>query len=108
LRLSIGVSNAINQTLREEARDKRISENQFLSTFGAVYGRILEVVMERGDTELSPEKIVEIAREQTRQQLAAEGFISPKSGFALKVGDERDGYRYKGGDPSKETSWEKI
>jgi len=108
LRLSIGVSNAINQTLREEARDKRISENQFLSTFGAVYGRILEVVMERGDTELSPEKIVEMAREQTRQQLAAEGFISPKSGFALKVGDERDGYRYKGGDPSKETSWEKI
>jgi hypothetical protein len=117
LKLSLGVLQTIEQALREETKEERITQNQYTQAAGAAFNRALEAIT-KNPTEVDPvtgeikdigtDRIFEIAREKTKEALNDLNISPPGSQSQLKVGDIRQGYRYKGGEPSKESSWEKI
>ena len=117
LGLSVSVSQAIDKAIMDEAREKRISQNQYMSTSGSVYRDVLAVINKdrqvtdpkTGQTrDMTNDEIIDLARKKTQDALRDLGVVAPGSDSVLKVGDVRSGYRYKGGDPAKETSWEKT
>jgi hypothetical protein len=117
LGLSVSISQAIDKAIIDEAREKRISQNQYMSTSGSVYRDVLAIIdKDRQVTDpktgeirdMTNDEIIDLARKKTQDALRDLGVVAPGSDSVLKVGDVRSGYRYKGGDPSKETSWEKT
>ena len=84
IRLSIGISQAIDQAIRDEDKENRITQNQYTSTFGSVFKEVLNAVKESEfvDPETgepvvpTADQLLEAARNKTRETLASAGITA--------------------------------
>jgi hypothetical protein len=110
LRLSIGISQSIEQAVKDAARERGLDERQFSSTYGSIFK---EVVKEMKDADYgndedgnpivpTPEQLLSSAREQTIKSLEAAGIYSPSSVVNVTTPNELNslskGQRYRGPD----------
>lgn len=87
VKLSIGLAQAIDQTVRDALRNRAISENQYTETFGSVFKEVLNEIKdsdwgkdENGDPIIpTPKQLLEEAGKQTESVLARRGILSPSS-----------------------------
>ena len=84
IRLSIGIAQAIDQAIRDEDKENRITQNQYTSTFGSVFKEVLNAVKESEfvDPETgesvapTADQLLEAARNKTRETLASAGITA--------------------------------
>lgn len=99
-------NTAVSDSLRREAQSL-LSTAQTPDQYKAV---IVQMKQEMGNRMKSfAEQKTELANSMrgTKAEKPAAASAAPASGVP-QVGEVRQGYRFKGGDPSKQSSWEKV
>ncbi len=110
LRLSIGISQSIEQTVKDAAREQGLDERQFASTYGSIFKEVLSQIKDADfgsdadGNEITPttEQLLAAAREQTLMSLEAAGLYAPSSVVDVTTPDDMKslskGQRYRGPD----------
>lgn len=110
IKLSIGITQSIDQAVREALRTRAVSENQYTETFGTVFKDVLKEIKETDwgtDDEGDPivptaEQLLEAAGKQTDAVLSKRGIVSPASVITVTSPQDleavKSGQRYRGPD----------
>ena len=110
LKLSIGISQSIEQTVKDVAREKGLDERQFSSTYGSIFKEVLDKMQgadfgqdkDGNPITPTPQQLLSAAREQTIMSLEAAGIYSPSSVVDVTTPNQMNslskGQRYRGPD----------
>ena len=110
IKLSIGITQSIDQAVRDALKTRAVSENQYTETFGTVFKDVLKEIKDTdwgSDEDGNPivpsaEQLLEAAGKQTDAVLSKRGIVSPSS--IINVTSPQDlarvesGQRYRGPD----------
>lgn len=110
IKLSIGITQSIDQAVRDALKTRAVSENQYTETFGTVFKDVLKEIKDTDwgiDDEGNPivptaEQLLDAAGKQTDAVLSKRGIISPS--LVITVTSPKDlealksGQRYRGPD----------
>lgn len=110
LELSIGISQTVDQTMREALRNQRISENQYTETFGTVFKEVLQRISnaswgkdeDDNDIQPTPQQLMATAVAMTKESLGSVGIAAPSDVIQVATQSELarlpSGARYRGPD----------
>jgi hypothetical protein len=110
IKLSIGITQSIDQSVRDALKTRSVSENQYAETFGTVFKDVLKEIKmtdwgtdDEGNSIVpTAEQLLEAASKQTDAVLSKRGIVSPSS--IINVTSPQDlarvesGQRYRGPD----------
>ena len=110
IRLSIGITQSIDQAVRDALKTRSVSENQYTETFGTVFKEVLkEIKMTDWGTDdegnvivPTAEQLLDTASKQTDAVLSKRGIVSPSSVVTVTSPQDlaavKSGQRYRGPD----------
>jgi len=110
VKLSIGITQSIDQAVRDALKTRSVSENQYTETFGTVFKDVLKEIKDTdwgSDEDGNPivpsaEQLLEAAGKQTDAVLSKRGIVSPSSVTTVTTPQDlaavKSGQRYRGPD----------
>jgi hypothetical protein len=110
IKLSIGITQSIDQAVRDALKTRAVSENQYTETFGTVFKEVLKEIKttdwgtddEGNEIVPTAEQLLKSASEQTDAVLSRRGIVSPSSIVTVTTPQElaalESGKRYRGPD----------